>query len=219
MTQVLSKLRFSADRLPRKRGFLRREDGAVTIPALLWIVFFVMFMFSGIEFGVMLIKQTLLDRATEATARIIRLAQQPKVTEATLRASVCDQAGFFGDNCFQRISVETFVVDQTNWTSSIDSHPLRCEDFSDMTKPHPTANLEGALPNQIVLMRVCLREKPMLLFGDIHIGGEPMNVFIAAALLGASPVGDDGDYALVSNTAFVIEPSSANSGSGAGSGT
>lgn len=219
MTQILSKLRIAADRLPRKRGFLRREDGAVTIPALLWIVFFIMFMFSGIEFGVVLIKQTLLDRATEATARIIRLAQHPNVTEGTLRASICDQAGFFGDSCFQRISVETFVVDQSNWTSSIDTHPLRCEDFSDMTKPHPSATLEGVLPNQIVLMRVCLREKPMMLFGSINIGETSLNEFIAAALLGASPVGDDGEYALVSNTAFVIEPSAANSSSGTGSGT
>lgn len=209
MAQILPKPETAPRKLRRARRFLRREDGAVTIPALLWIVFLMFIMFAGIDMAVLLIKQTLLDRATESTARIIRLAKQPKVTEATLRASVCNQAGFFGKSCADRLSVETFVVDQADWTSSIDNHPLRCEDFSDKSKPPPEATLEGGQANEIILMRVCLREKPMML-----------QDFFAVSMLGASPLTDSNDeVALVSQTAFIIEPSSSSAAASAGSGT
>ncbi|OOY05679.1 TadE/TadG family type IV pilus assembly protein [Thioclava sp. F28-4] len=189
--------------LTHKRAFLKAEDGAVTIPALLWIVFLIFFMFAGIELGVIFIKQTLLTRATEATSRIIRIGNYSSIDEKTLRHEICKQAGFFGSSCMNRVSVEMFQVDKTNWTSSIANHPVRCEDFSDVTKPPPAGTLESAAPDQLILVRVCLREKPMLL-----------EDFIAQAFLEASPVGADGDYALVATTAIVIEPAVASAAGG-----
>ncbi|MEO1952276.1 MAG: hypothetical protein ABGX09_19570, partial [Thioclava sp.] len=125
------------------------------------------------------------------------------IDEKTLRHEICKQAGFFGNTCMNRVSVEMFQVDKTNWTSSIANHPVRCEDFSDVTKPPPSGTLESAAPDQLILVRVCLREKPMLL-----------EDFIAQAFLEASPVGADGDYALVTTTAIVIEPAVASAAGG-----
>lgn len=181
----------------RRHRFLRDEDGAVTIPALFWIVFYLFVLFSAIDMAVVFTKQVLLDRATEATGRIVRLSLQPKVDEEVLRNSICRHAGFFGKDCLQRVSVETFSVDKTNWSSSIDNHPLRCVDFSDTDNPPPAATLEGGAPNQLVLMRVCLRVKPMMI-----------DDFFAQAMLSASPLNTPGEFALVSTTAFVIEPNS-----------
>lgn len=183
--------------LARKPGrFARDEEGAVTIAALIWVVFFIFMMASAIEMGVTLTKQVLLDRATDLTARVIRLGMEGMPSEATLRERVCQKAGFLGgENCFDNVSVETFVVNRNNWSSSIDAHPLRCENFSDDFAPPPSATLEGGLSNQIMLMRVCLRVKPMMIDNPL-----------AQALIRTAPIDDPDHFALISTTAFVTEP-------------
>ncbi|KEP71463.1 hypothetical protein DL1_07585 [Thioclava dalianensis] len=185
-----------------RAAFRHDEEGAVTIPSLIWLVFYFFLMFSAVEMSVMMIKQTLLDRGVAMTARVMQIGISRKPDEAVLKKSICDNVAFIGD-CMQNLTVETFSVDQADWTSTLSGHPLNCESSSDNTEDTPPTdpNLEYGTDDELMLMRVCLRVKPMM-----------QDNFISKALTAAWPWGDR--YALVVTTAFVNEPRVSSAGSG-----
>ncbi|KEO55485.1 TadE/TadG family type IV pilus assembly protein [Thioclava indica] len=174
--------------------FRHDESGAVTIPSLLWIVFLFFILLSTIEMSVMFMKKTLLDQRVALTSRVMQLGLDGKPDEETLKNSICSNLTFLQD-CRNNIAVETFSVDQTDWSSTLDGKAVNCEISKDSTDPLPPKNIEYGTGDQIMIMRVCLRVKPII----------PDTPF-AKAMTAAWPWGDQ--YALVTTTAYVNEPRS-----------
>ncbi|SOC02220.1 TadE/TadG family type IV pilus assembly protein [Rhodobacter maris] len=171
---------------PLLRRF-RAEDGAVTLPALLWLPFFVMLMAASVELEMLTVKQTLLDRGVDLTTRILRLGIDDLPDHDTLKRSVCENMGFIG-NCMDRLAIEVFPVDTDTWTSTGASDVL-CTDSTSAAELSP--QLQAGDSNQMMILRACLKIDTMM----------EINPLAAALTRDAG-----GQVALVSMTAFVNEP-------------
>lgn len=176
-------------RPPGKRllARLRREEGAVTIPTLLWLPLFIMIMAASVELCVLIFKQTLLDRGVDLSTRIMRLGIAPLPSHDQLKRSICTNIAFV-PNCMDRLAVEVFPIDTDTWTSTYNS-PLLCTDSSSSAALSPQILRGGT--NQLMILRACLKIDTMMEINPL-----------AAAL--ARDAG--GQTALVSVTAFVNEP-------------
>lgn len=179
----------SADRRPRRllARLRHSEDGAVTIPALLWLPLFIMIMAASVELCVLIFKQTLLDRGVDLTTRILRLGIEPMPTHDELKASICDNIHYI-PNCTSRLAVEVFSVDTDTWTADNGDAPL-CTDET-RTKPLDPM-LERGASNQMMILRACLKIDTMMKVDPL-----------AWALVRDA----GGQAALVTTTAFVNEP-------------
>ncbi|SIS72989.1 TadE/TadG family type IV pilus assembly protein [Phaeovulum vinaykumarii] len=172
----------------RLRRFLRREDGAVTIPAIIFIPFFLMIMFSSIELSFLSIRHMLLERAVDDVARVLRLGIAPLPPLQDLKRTLCGRVALV-PNCMKDLAVEVVEIDKTTWSSTTAGQRVPCVDRSLVTQPD--TEVERGAANQLMLMRACLKVHPI------------MPTFGIGPLL---PLDSEGTLALVSMTAFVNEP-------------
>lgn len=168
--------------------FRRAEDGAVTIPAVLFLPLFIMIMAASVELCVLAFKQTLMERGVSLSARVMQLGMSDLPDHTTLKRSVCQNIAFLR-NCMDDLRVEVFEVDKTTWSSSRSGTSATCVDRSDVTQPDP--DIEGGASDQLMIMRACLMVEPMMMVNPL-----------ARALV----QGTEGEYALVTITSFVNEP-------------
>mgnify|MGYP002779623911 CR=1 FL=1 len=186
---------------PARRGalarFLRSEDGSVTIEfALLFPVFFGFFL-STFELGMVMTRQVMLDRGVDMAVREVRtnaIVAPPGSDDrvralalhALVKAAVCDRAAMIPD-CLNQLRLELVRVDPRDYaTLSADV------DCVDRTQPmQDPRDFTATDPNLLYVMRACSLFDPYLPFTG----------------LGARiPRESGGAYALVSTTAFVVEP-------------
>jgi len=185
----MQRLRHLPLRLPAAlRGFRRRQDGAVTIPTVMWLPVFIMIMVASVELCVLTLKQTLLERGVDLSARILRLGIEDLPTHEELKASICNNIAFIS-TCMDDLAVEVFEVDKTTWTSAKAGQEVLCADKIEPGVVDPT--IERGLGNQVMILRACLHVTPM----------EKLNPLSQALVKNA-----DGKSALVVTTAFVNEP-------------
>lgn len=183
----MSRLRLSSIGPSAWWRYRSAEDGAVTIPTLLWLPVFLMIMVAAVELCVMTLKQTMLERGVDLSVRILRLGLSEMPTHDVLKRSICSNIGFVS-TCMDDLAVEVFEVDQSNWTSSAAGQAVLCSDgITESTQP----TLESGIDNQLMVLRACLRVSPMEKFNPL-----------AQALT----KNENGQYALVVTTAFVNEP-------------
>ncbi len=83
----------------RPRRFLRAEDGASTIPAVLFLPVLFMLLFSSVELGLLSLRQELLGRGLDQTVRLLRVAADTLPADnnealVALKKSVCGNIGF-----------------------------------------------------------------------------------------------------------------------------
>lgn len=185
----MKRFRLPAPGLPASlRGFRKAEDGAVTIPAVFWLPVFIMIMVASVELCVLTLKQTLLERGVDLSARILRLGIADLPSHDELKRSICNNIAFIS-NCMEDLAVEVYPVDKTTWTSAKTGQAVLCADGIDPGKVDPT--VEGGLGNEVMILRACLQVTPM----------ENLNPLSRALVKNAN-----GQYALVVTTAFVNEP-------------
>lgn len=172
--------------LPRR--FLRHEEGAVTIPTIIFIPFFLLLFTSSIELSTLSIRHSLLDRAVDDTARILKLGIEPLPDHLTLKRSICNRLAIV-PNCMQDLMVEVIEIDKATWSTPRAGTAVTCIDHSEDTEPETL--IQRGVADQLMLMRVCLKVEPMM----------------PGAGVGAQLVKDgSGAVALVVTTAFVNEP-------------
>lgn len=179
--------RFRLPPLPSLAHYRAAEDGAVTIPTLLWLPLFIMIMVASVELCVLTVKQTLLERGVNLSSRILRLGISDMPTHDQLKRSICGNIAFLS-TCMEDLAVEIFEVDQDTWTSSGAGQAVLCSDgITDDKKPV----MQRGIGNQLMVLRACLWVKPM----------ETLNPLSQALTKNVA-----GQYALVVTTAFVNEP-------------
>jgi Flp pilus assembly protein TadG len=170
------------------RRLWQREEGSVTIPSVLFLPFFLMVLVSTVDLSMITIRQSLLDRAVDDTARIMRLGIEPMPDHTTLKRGICNRVALAPD-CMESLTVEVIEIDKKTWSTARAGTAVSCIDHSQQDSSEML--LQRGQEDQLMMMRVCMKIKPMMT--STGLGGQLIK-------------DSTGAIALVSVTAFVNEP-------------
>lgn len=174
----------------RLRRLARSEDGTATIPVLIFVPFYLMFLISSVEMGMLMIRHVLLERAVDLTVRDLRLGRWTPTNPANagdeLRLRICNQVGLI-PRCNTTLMVEVRPVSKITW-EPLSSGP-NCVDRSQPIYANPLPDVGSG--NEMMLIRACAKFDP---------------IFPTSGIGSSLPKDSTGAYALVSTTVFVNEP-------------
>lgn len=178
------------------RGFTADERGTASIEFVFIIPIIMMIFMASFEASMFMARHAMLERSVDIVVRDIRLGNYSSLTHAQLKREICSGGMLVND-------VDTCVKSMRIWMQ-----PISTADF-DMSRvptkgcqdkradiaplPEPTgAEFAYGTDNDIMLLRICLKEEPMF----------------PTTLVGAGMIKDelDGNYALLTTTIFVNEP-------------
>ncbi|MBA3908879.1 MAG: hypothetical protein C0524_03115 [Rhodobacter sp.] len=180
------------------RGFLKDETGTATIELMFVLPITLTIFFASFETGLVMLRSVMLERSVDIVVRDIRLGNLEGTQPPELKKLICETSALVG-------SIQTCVESMKIWMQPIDT-----ADFAMIAPPRycidkgediATENLgEDAADvfaygdgNQIMLMRICLKERPWF----------PTTVVGAGLISGGE---DDGTYALLVTSVYVNEP-------------
>lgn len=179
--------------LPPKRGLSQRlkawrgnEAGTATIEFALMVPVVIFIFLASIEMGIYLTRQVMLERGTDVAIRAVRVGALTPVTHDTLRDEICANTPIFPD-CQTQIRIEMQPTDPRNFRQLLSE--ADCVDREDDSKPVRTFN--PGQQNQLMLVRVCALYDPL---------------FPSTGLAARLPRQSGGAYALVTTSAYVVEP-------------
>lgn len=166
--------------------FRRKDDGSATIEFVLVFPAFMVLFLSAFEAGLLMTRNVMLERGLDMAVRTVRLGTASPVNNDQMKRMICTGAGIIPD-CLQQLRVEMRRVDLRAWTDI----PVRanCQDRNDPAKPLATFVTGGA--NDVMVVRACALFDPF--FPGTGLGFQ-------------LPRESGGAYALVSTSAFVMEP-------------
>ena len=166
---------------------LRRDEGGnTTIEFVLLFPVLMLMFFNAFESGMLMVRHVMLERGVDVTVRAIRLGTSVEVDADDVKQMVCNGAGIIPD-CLESVRVEMVQVHPTAWVDL--PREAECVDRNDPAKP--LRNFTTGETNDLMVLRICALFDPMF----------PL------AGLGFHVAKQDGyRYALVSTSAFVMEP-------------
>lgn len=166
---------------------IAREDrGAATVPFVLFVPVFMVFILSAMELGFVMMRHVMLDRALDLAVRDLRLGRIPSPDHAKILARMCAYSSML-PNCETTVLLELKQIPANDWTPFA-TGPT-CVDRTAAVQP-VTEFSEGTT-NDLMLVRACAKFDPLL----------PTTGMGLALSKDAS-----GAYALVVSAAFVNEP-------------
>lgn len=180
------------------------EKGSSTIEFVILFPPFIIFFLSGIEAGLMMMRNALLERGLDLAVREIRIGTPVPPTFTEFRQDICDVA-ILVPNCMDNLQVELQVVDGTTW-QPLDPTP-RCIDRNQTIDPFDGADgwYNTGINNDFMLVRLCANVDPIL-------PGFALGLILdRIPMPGANEV-EEGEqdmngFAIVAVSAFVNEPS------------
>ncbi len=172
------------------RHLRKNEDGNSTIQFVMMFPLFLTLFLSSFEFGIMMLRQTFLERSVDSVVRELRLGQFTNPTHETIRTEICNRAPILPD-CMETLLVEMRIVSTVTWTPLATDVVCKDKDIDiNVTPPGPGFVNVGS-SNEMVLVRACSVFQPIF----------------PTTTLGLSLKRTDlGGYALAANSAFVNEP-------------
>lgn len=171
---------------PLFQRFRNSQAGSSTIEFVIAVPVVLAFLFTSIDFGVVMLRQVFLDRSVDIAVRQVRLGNVPANGLATLREQIC--AGtILTPNCVANTTIEMRPVNATTMEGLND--PAMCLNREEEIAPVVAFN--PGTSNDLMLMRVCVAVDPFLQITGIVHG------------MATLPTGG---YALVSRAAFANEP-------------
>jgi len=186
------------------RRLRRREDGSSTIEFVILFPPFVFIFLSGIEAGILMMKNAMLERGLDLAVREIRIGTPTPPTFQEFRESICDVA-FVIQDCMNNLQVELQVVDGATW-EPLDPTP-RCVDRNAAMDPFDGADAwyNTGINNDFMLVRLCANVDPVL-------PGIALGLLLDRVPLPGGEEVEDGQedrngFAIVALSAFVNEPS------------
>lgn len=179
------------------KRFHAEEGGNATIEFVLFVPFFFVFFLSSFEMGMLMVRQTMLDRGVDLSVRLVRLNQMVDstgtsvVNRGNLRRSICFFSGGLIPDCDDRLRVEMIRMDPHNWGAGGARATAggACVDVDDPSRVDGV--FDAAPENELILLRVCALVEPISLTAGLGAGMQRRS-------------GDN--YALYSMSAFVVEP-------------
>ncbi|MEI4471336.1 TadE/TadG family type IV pilus assembly protein [Frigidibacter sp. MR17.24] len=169
----------------RARAKWRDEQGNSTIEFIIVFPVFLTLLCSAAESGTLMVRQVMLDRGLDITVRALRLNTWTQVTQDNVRTMLCDSVLAI-PNCTGSVLIEMTRIPAGGTLPS--SNATCVERGATVT---PTVSFSQGGENDLMLIRACAKFDPVL--PTIGLG---LDLSKDA----------QGDYALVSTSAFVVEP-------------
>jgi Flp pilus assembly protein TadG len=175
------------------RRFLKDESGTATIEFL--FVFPIVFLVftASFESSMYMARYVMFERGVDEVVRQIRLGNLRNVTHQSLKERICE-SGIMSDskaNCMNRMRIWMQPVNTASFAMT--APPVTCVDkASEVNTDEPPANeFAYGTDNDIMLLRICLKEWPM---------------FPTSAVSVKMPTQPDGSVAMIVTSVFVNEP-------------
>lgn len=177
------------------RAFMADERGTASIEFVFIVPIVMMIFMASFESSLFMARHVMLERSVDIVVRDIRLGYLDGLNHAQLKRLICESGSLVN-------SVDTCVDSMRIWMQPINTAtfemvapPRSCVDRSEPIDPlqEPTGSeFRFGSDNEIMLMRICLKEEPMF----------------PTTIVGAGLIQDetDGNYALLATTVFVNEP-------------
>jgi Flp pilus assembly protein TadG len=175
------------------RRYLKDDTGTTPIEFVFVFPIFVLIFTASFESSIYMARYTMFDRAVDIVVRQLRLGNMRDATHQQLKERIC-QAGLMASSradCMNKMKIWMQPVNTANFAMT--APPVTCVDrASDVNNGEPPANeYATGTDNDIMLMRICLKEWPM---------------FPTSAITVKMPTQPDGSVAMIVTTVFVNEP-------------
>lgn len=170
--------------------FLREEDGTASLEFVLVFPVFFTFFLMTVESGLINARHVMLERGVDLTIRDIRIGQMAVPDADLVAARICEIALII-PSCAQNLRVELLRRNPINFDPV--SNRITCVDRS--TESQPVLGFTPGTNNDLMIMRVCVRIDPLL-----------PTTGLGKAIVDGGTAASGGSYALVSSSAFVVEP-------------
>lgn len=171
--------------------FRKNEDGVVTVEfVIIFPVFMTLFLMT-FESGMVSLRHFALERAVDVAVRDVRIGAIPNPTRDILRTRICSFAGILPD-CENQLQLEMIRRDLRNWVAVPTN--VACIDRGAATQP--VVEFTSGGNNELIFLRACVRLDPVM----------PTTLLGRTIVEANSGTAAGGSYALVSTTAFVVEP-------------
>lgn len=175
--------------------FLADETGTATIEFCFVIPIVMTIFMASVEASLYMARHAMLERSVDIVVRGIRLGHYDSLTHNQLKTEIC-KSGMLGksvQSCVDAMSIWMQPINTANFAMVAPPHFCvdKSEPINPLLQPTGTEFAYGS-DNEIMLMRICLKEDPMF----------PTSI-IGAEMIKAEP---DGAYALITTTIFVNEP-------------
>ena len=176
----------------RLRGYVRRfardQRGTVAVVdfAILFPILLTMFL-SGVEMGMMTVRQTLMEHALDRAVRDLRIGTGEEVTHESLRRRICGYADLL-PHCETSLKLEMRPTDMRTFSTKLGG-AADCINRAETV--NPIRAFSNGQRSELMLLRACYVFNPI--FPNIGFG------FQAAK-------NEAGDIQLIATSAFVNEP-------------
>ena len=171
------------------RAWAKRQDGAVTVEFVVIVPFLLSLFFASVDVGVSMLRQVMLDRATDLAVREVRLGRVPNDGSVTMAQLICERTMLLPD-CINNIAVEMQPIDTSTFAGLTPT--VQCVNRELNLTPSVAFSVgSGGSAQELMLIRTCVAAEPF-----IRLTG----------FFTAMPINEDGEYVVVSRGVFVNEP-------------
>jgi len=178
------------------RSFITDEGGTASIEFCFVIPIIMTIFMASFEASMFMVRHAMLERSIDIVVRDIRLGNYSSLNHTQLKTEICSGGMMATDvaTCVKSMRIWMQPISTVDFDMS--GVPAKsCQDKrADIAPlPEPTgAEFGYGSDNDIMLMRICLKEEPMF----------------PTTLVGAGMIKDelDGNYAIMTTTVFVNEP-------------
>lgn len=134
------------------RRFQRDESGNATIEFVILMPLVFTIFAAALESGLMMVRWTSIDRASDMVIRSLRLGQYTNPDAEFLRREICDRT-FMIENCFENTVVDIRRINRATFTFPDFNAP--CVTRTD-TVIQPVTEIVPGQQNDLMLIRVCV---------------------------------------------------------------
>ncbi len=183
--------------MTRFARFLADERGTATIEFVMIVPIVLLIFMASVESSLYMARYVMLERSVDIVVRDIRLGRLDDLTHTQLKRRICQTSALVSStqDCVDSMLIWMQPINTADF--AMVAPPRRCVDRSepiDPLDPQPSnTEFDYGSDNDIMLMRICLKERPMF----------------PTSVIGAGLIADgegDGNYALQATTVFVNEP-------------
>lgn len=172
----------------RLARFRSEQDGSQMVEFVAVLPLYFFFLFWGVEVGLGTLKNTELERALDLTVRDIRLGTGANFQHDDIKDAICDRMAIVKE-CSKNLQLEMIQADLRNWSAP--PNDANCIDHAE--ESNPVRAFQNGGDNQLMILRACLKYKPVLPWTDM------------AKIMETN--GDSSGYSrMVASSAFVQEP-------------
>ena len=165
---------------------LRREDGTATMEFVLVVPVIMMIFMASFESGLLMIRTIMLEQSVDMTMRELRLGHYPGATNHLLKQEICARTVIF-PNCTNNLKIEMNRISTTTWV--MPATPPHCINRQQPIDPVLVLTFQQ---NDVMLVKVCIVLDAM---------------FPATGIASNMVLDSSGGYAIITRSAFSIEPS------------